>query len=184
MTTTASPRPQRSILVSVVAWLMIVGGGMSLLVSTLQNFLFMTVFPPDALAQLAQDGPTPLPPFAQFLFSHFLWFLRGFWLLALLTLVAGIGLLRRKDWARVVVIVLLGLGVVWNLGGLWIQQSMMSTMLPPADSPAEFSEMFNRIASTIRVAAFVFALAFSGLFVWLITRLMSAPVKAEFGARS
>lgn len=184
MSSSPSPAPQRSTLVSVLAWLMIVGSGLGLLVSTLQNILFMTVLPADAFAQLAQEGQPPLPPFAQFLFSHFIWFLRGFWLLQLCALVTGVGLLRRMGWARVAVIALLALGVVGNLAGVLLQQSMMSMMIPPPDAPPEFADMFTRMATMIRTAALVFSVAFSALFIWLIARLMSAPIKAEFGADS
>lgn len=144
MSSTPTTAPRRSTLVSVLAWLMIVGSGIGLLVATLQNILFMTVLPADTFAPLAKEGKPPLPPVAM--------------------------------------IALLVLGVVGNLAGVMIQQSMMSMMIPPPDAPPEFADMFTRMAAMVRTAALVFSVGFSALFIWLITRLMSAPIKAEFGA--
>ena len=62
--TAPSPVPHRSALVSVVTWPRIIGCGMTLLVSALQNTRFMAVFSPETLAQTISEDRlrAALPP--------------------------------------------------------------------------------------------------------------------------
>jgi hypothetical protein len=147
--------------------------------------MFAFVFPADQMpsATTATKDFEEMPAFFRFMIQNVQWFFAGFWSLCVVTLVAAIGLLRRKNWARLVFIVLMALGVVWNLGGIWMQEQMMSSFPKfPSDAPADFEAHFETVMTVMRYAMGVFAIGISLLFAWIIKRLVSRPIRAEFNA--
>jgi hypothetical protein len=71
------------------------------------------------------------------------------------------------------------LGIVWNLGGLVLQFTMFSSMqdnFANAPGAPDMKAVFIAFA----VVGVLFALAFSGLFGWIATRLLSPAIAAEF----
>lgn len=173
---------QRSTFVTTLAWLMIVPSALGVLVSTLQTVLVFTMMPMDQMALPPADQMAQMPAFAVFMLEHMRAVVVAFWLLTVLALVSGIGLLKRREWARLVVIALLVLSIVMNLGGLYIQQSFLSSIPAMAEAPPEFREQFDSMASTMWTASVGMALVFSAVSGWLIWRLASESVKAEFAA--
>jgi hypothetical protein len=92
------------------------------------------------------------------------WVVAGIAVLATLLAVAGVGLLRRLDWARRTFVALLG-GTVGLLAlALWPQWQWLRT------------------AASIEVplAALLGSLALSAVLVWAIRRLVSPRVRREF----
>ncbi|MDQ7743883.1 hypothetical protein [Hydrogenophaga pseudoflava] len=176
-----TPAP-RSTFVTTLAWLMIVPSALGVLMSTLQSILVFTMLPMDQMVLPPADQMAQMPAFAVFMLEHMRAVMVAFWLLTVLALASGIGLLKRREWARLVVIALLALSIVMNLGGLYVQQSFLSAIPATADAPPEFREQFESMASTMWTASLAMALVFSGVSAWLIWRLASAPVKAEFAA--
>lgn len=174
--------PHRSNFVTVVAWIFIVLAGFSTLMSAAQNVMFAMIgfgeFPPPTGAEAEQ-----MPPFFRFMLQNMRLVMLSFLLLSAATLVSAIGLLRRRNWARLVFIAIMALGIAWNIAGLAVQYTMFGVMNegPPGMSP-EFRADFDRMASTMLVVMTVFSLAFSALFAWIIKRLMSRAVREEFGA--
>ena len=119
----------------------------------------------------------------QFLSSKVQYFFLATWLLTALTLVSSIGLLRRKNWARLIVVDIFGLGVIWNLGGIWLRWQMFSsTQFLLAEGPAEFTRQIEMMIVAMRVGTTIFAIAVAALLAWLIKRLVSLPIRREFGA--
>ena len=172
----------KSNFVTVLAWVFIVLSGFATLISVAQNIMVQTMFDdpafngPLAASKHAQDVPAA----ASFMASHFKLFFASFFVLCATTLVSSIGLLKRHNWARLVFIAILGLGIVWNLGGLLVQFTMFSSFPPPpvvSHEPDAFKSMFI----TIMVFTAVITVAFSLLFGWIIKRLVSRPIAAEFG---
>ena len=119
--------PPRSSFVTVVAWIFIVLSGFSTLIGALQNLMIRSM-PFDQLNSALQDSTAAqLPAPARVIFSHFQLFFLVTFLLSLLMLISSIGLLRRHNWARLAFIGLLVLGIIYLLGGLFLQQSFMSS---------------------------------------------------------
>lgn len=172
-------RIERSTFVSVVAWIFIVLSGFGTMMSILQNVMIQVVMADPAVRDAMQTPPMDAPAFAIFLFSNFQLFFLLFLLVSALTLASSIGLLLRRNWARVAFIGLMALGVVWNLGGLALQLWMFSSMREQFAALPEGPDMqpFFIVISAVSV---LFALVFSGLFGWIARRLLSAPVAAEF----
>jgi hypothetical protein len=172
MSSTQNPLPaERSEFVTVVSWIFICLSGLGTLVSVGQCFAFdmmMSFGPtPDVINDAEASGD--IPPAAAFAIRHLRQLIEAFLLLWLIALVASIGLLKRRNWARLVFIGLMALGIIWNLASpilqLIVLRGMRSTM---------------QIFSVIFALNVIYALAFCLLFGWIIVRLMSAKVRSEF----
>lgn len=174
----------RSTFVTVLAWIFIVLGGFATLIGAMQNVMIFLLFPQAEMNQALNADPAAqqLPAIARFMFSNFEFLFLGFFLVALLTFISAIGLLKRRNWARRVFIGILCMGIAWNVGGYILQQSMMTTFNPPAEAPPDFAANFETMFAVMRVITGIVALAFTALFTWLIWRLMSPRIKAEFHA--
>lgn len=180
-TLTPNPPTQRSSFVTTLAWITIVPAALGVVISTLQNIFFFTLMPVDQMPMPSGLQMDQMPAFVTFMFAHMRALFVAFWLMTVVSLVSGIGLLRRKEWARLFFIALMGLSIVWNIAGVFIQQSFFSAIPSMADAPPEFGAQFESMASTMWVVSIAMAVGFSAVSVWLIWRLMSAPIKAEFG---
>ena len=172
----------RSAFVTVVAWIFIVLAGFATLISILQNVMIAFMFPAvemdAALEQMAADERTPW--LAEFMFRHVRLIFFAFFLVCGAALASAVGLLVRKDWARRLFIGLMIFGIIWNLAGLVFVAIFMFSMPIPADAPADFRDQFDVMAKMILGFNFVIGIAFAVLFGWIVKRLMSPAIKAEF----
>jgi hypothetical protein len=126
--------PPRSTLVTAIAWVLIVMTGFSTALSLLETMIINTM---------------PVVSGQDLVVQAFL-------AISATSFVAAVGLLRRKNWARLITVGILGLGFLWSLGSIVTQQIMFSS---------------------IGIAT---AIGLSVLCAWLIKRLLSGPVRAEF----
>ena len=183
--------PPRSSFVTVVAWIFIVLSGFSTLIGALQNLMIRSM-PFDQLNSALQDSTAAqLPAPARVIFSHFQLFFLVTFLLSLLMFISSIGLLRRHNWARLAFIGLLVLGIIYLLGGLFLQQSFMSSFnrsfsaAAPQDSLFRANaQQFESFFTAMRVFMIVFSLGIAGVFGWIVARLASAKVRTEFVPRA
>jgi hypothetical protein len=183
----ASPSPPaRSAFVTAVAWVFIVLAGFATLIAVMQAMMFAFMFPAAELPSIAgtprelQAMPAPL----RFLLQNIWLIFAAYWSLAALTLVAAVGLLLRRNWARLLFVALMGLGIAWNAGALWLQQQMLASM-PRMSSraPAGMAPGFDTMATVMGIGMAAFAVVVAVIFGWIAVRLMSGAVKAEFKAR-
>ena len=190
MSSAANPTPaERSDFVTLLAWVFIGLSGLATLMATFQymmvNFAMSIGQMQDAMNDAKSRGD--FPPAAEFMLDHVRQLIGAFFLLSLVTLVASIGLLKRWNWARLVFICLMALGIAWNLAGLFLQRLMMSTVLSSMpvmqpNMPQDFRAQFESMMMGMQVMGAIFALGFSVLFGWIIKRLMSSDVRREFEA--
>ena len=177
-------QPQaRSSFVTVVAWIFIVMSGMSTLISILQNVMINTMFPSQVLDDPSLRSAQPALPFiASFMFEHVRLIFALVLTVSATTLACSIGLLRRSNAARLGFIGLMGLGIAWNVFGLYLQYSMFASF--PLTMPEPNAEMaqFETFRNVILAISAVFALAVSSLFAWIGAKLLSAKIAAEFQA--
>ena len=169
----------KSTFVTTLAWVFIVLSGLATLMSIAQNIMIQTMFNDSDFSGAVATQSPDVPAAASFMASHFKLFFASFLLLSTATLISSIGLLKRRNWARWVFIALMGLGIAWNVGGLVLQAVMFSSLpIPPVtpQDPVPFQSMFIGIM----VFSAVFAIGFSVLFGWIIKRLVSQPIAAEF----
>lgn len=166
---------QRSTFVTVLAWLLIVFAAFATLIGVMQNIMIHTVMPFDRLPTDA-PGMEHMPSFFRFMFSNAHLVFLSFLVFSAVALVSAIGLLKRKNWTRLVFIGLFGLGILWNIAGVVLQQAMMSSMPTPANAPPQF----ENAATFMFIFGVLFAAALSALFGWLMFKLLSSRVRAEF----
>lgn len=171
----------RSNFVTIVAWIFIVISAIATCIALMQAAMFIFLVPhgafssPQIRAQMLQT-----PPVFAFLFRHTMVIFAMFWAGAIVMLVSAIGLLRRWNWARWVFIALLALGILWNLGSVIAQHLMIGSVpLPVAPGNAALQAM-RIMMIVIQVVSAIMAVAMSVLFGWIIRRLLSAPIAAEF----
>lgn len=112
------------------------------------------------------------------------WVVAAGLLLSVATLATAIGLLLRLEWARRIFIGLLGVAVVANLGGLWLQQAVMLSLadlaLHHGDLPAQAVGVFGGFVTAARLMAALVTFGGCGLLLWIGRRLMSPAVRQEF----
>ena len=172
--------PVRSNFVTVLAWIFIAFAGFATFIALMQNVMINLMFPLDDIQARASMDAAKMPAFFAFAMDHIRWIFLTFLLVSATTLLAAIGLLRRWNWARLVFIAILGLGIVWNIGGIALQHVMMSSMPMPPNAPEDFADGFDVMAKIIVVFSALMAIGFSVLYGWLIRRLFSPAIRAEF----
>lgn len=187
----AATSPQSSF-VTVIAWLFIAFSSFGTLISILQNVMF-TMMPRHQFDRALQDttftrGMTSGSVWA---FSHFQLIAAVVLVLTLSLLAASVGLLRRREWARRLFIALLALAVVYGVAMLFEQHSMFASLNGSFPAPAGSATLKDSMyrASAARMERFVHLfevvmvamnLAVSALFGWIIYKLMSPAIRAEF----
>jgi hypothetical protein len=175
-----SPAVTRSTFVTVLAWIFIVLAGFVTLISVMQNIMIAVLFPVDKMQEAAnQTGNAGAPWFATFMLNHIQLFFLSFLVVSASTLAAAIGLLKRMNWARILFIGIMALGIAWNIGGVIFMFFLLSSMPEiSAKTPAGFDVMWKVMLgfNVLFVAGFVW------LFGWIIKRLMSDDVRREFAA--
>jgi len=140
----------------------------------MQIIMISTMFKGDEF----QAMPADAPGMAKFMSQYFHLFVYGFFILVVFTFASSIALLKRKNWARVAFIGILTLGILWQLGGLTMQFFMFSDF-PKSPQGKDFEE-FERMSHFIRWFSFAMAAFVSGLFIWIIKKLVTQPIIEEF----
>lgn len=172
--------PQRSTFVNVLAWIFIVLGGFTTFISILQNIMIRVMFRKEEMTQAIKqaENAQQIPAFANFIFNHMDLFFLFFLVVSATSVVSAIALLKRKNWARIVFIILMSLGIAWNIGGLVMQFTMFNSMPEVAGkgAPPEFEQMMH----IMKIASVIMVTALSALFGWTIKKLTSEPIKSEF----
>ena len=167
----------RSTFITVLAWVFIVLAGFATLISVLQNVMLQTMGAFDDMpshhGSLEQQAPAAL----RFMVDHVRLFFLSFFVLSAGTLASAVGLLKRKNWARLTFIGILLLGIFWNVGGVLLQQvAFPSSEIVSQDAPPGFKDA----QAVMLIVTSAMAVGFSLLFAWLIWRLLSRRVAAEF----
>jgi len=165
---------ERSTFVTVVAWIFIVGAGFSTLISLMQNVMFHVIFKKEEFSQVTQE----MPAIAAFMFENMQVFVLLFFVICICMLVSSIGLLKRKNWARLIFIVGLSFGVIWSIGGVAFQMFFFSS-IQEIPQNAQFEE-FQIMQSIIQWFTAIFSIVIAGVLVWIIRRLLTDAVKREF----
>lgn len=170
----------RSTFVTVLAWIFIGLSALGTLVGTLQVVMLFTLLADSPFNELSMTSPPEgIPAPAVFLMSHFKAFFGLILAVNAAALVVSIGLLRRKNWARLAFIGLMGLGILQSVLGLVFQIWMFNSMRDMFHAPGA-PNMWPLLIIMGFMAA-VFAAGFFWLYAWIIKRLMSKPVATEFG---
>lgn len=170
---------QRSAFVTVVAWIFIILSGAGVLISLLQNIMVQLMFDTPGFQEALQTPMPGAPPFMGFMMANFKWLVAILLLSGIVSLVASIGLLKRKNWARLIIVGLLVLGIVSNLAGIVLQLMALPSMRAEMSAIPDAPDM-GIFLIAITVFSALIAIAFSVLFGWITKRLLSPSIAAEF----
>jgi hypothetical protein len=181
----SSREPTRSVFVTAVAWIFIALDGGASAILLIQNLLINTIVPFDQLREgmAHAEHAARVPPYFVWAFEHIRPILLVFLIYALLKLAAAIGLLKRQNWARLVFVGILAFGIVSSFAGIALQQFALSSMLTmplPPHAPRDFEANLQGVMSVMRIFMAIFAIAFVVLYAWMIRKLLSPAIVAEF----
>lgn len=168
-------------LVTVVAWVLIGLSAISVLITAFQSVLFFSFFPLSELQQALQENlkVEKATEMASFIVSSLHFVLPAFFVASLALFIGAVGLLRRQGWARMMLIGIFVLGIVWSIAIFVFQQVLIGLLFPSgaALDPRIDAEAMQLVA---RVASGLVMLVLIGILGGLIRCLLSARVKAEF----
>jgi hypothetical protein len=172
---------QRSNFVTVLAWILIVLAGFATFIAVIQNVMLSFMLPMDQMQKAMNDPQTSeqIPAFIRFIFSNVRVFFLVFLGVSSITFISAIGLLKRRNWARIIFICIMALGILWNVFGLLMQHWLFSSMqseIPPGAAEPQFATMIP----VMRIFSFILVIGMCVLFGWIIKKLASRKIKAEF----
>ena len=133
------------------------------------------MIPLDKIAEVMKKSPHPDPAF-QSMLVYMRLCVPGFLLLSLTALISAIGLLFRKNWARLLFVGISAVAIAYN-----IVEGIIPLVRPvrPAAFP-QANPHFRLWLDVFRVFTIGVSVASVVLFIWIIKRLVSKPVKEEF----
>ena len=172
--------PAKSTFVTVLAWIFIVLSGFATLIGILQNIMIQTMFNDPKFSEGLAKAPQGVPAPVSFMASNFKLIFAAFLACFVVTLISSVGLLNRRNWARLFFVGIMALGIVWNIGGLLLQFTTFSSFPPLPQAAQHEADAFQSMFMTMMVFSAIIAIAFSVLFGWIIKRLLSPPIAAEF----
>lgn len=178
-------QPRATPFINVLAWVFILLAAGGVVMGLVQN-LIIHFWPPLAdLVRQHQTAPTGAGVFSvQRLFVGNLpaiMFVNV--LVSGVLLVAAVGLLRRLNWARLLFIGLMLMGIVWAAGSfiLVIQTDPLSAALQ--DVPPEYQPAMAGARTPSLLAGGLFTLLFCALLGWIAWRLSARDVARQFQRR-
>jgi Kef-type K+ transport system membrane component KefB len=93
----------------------------------------------------------------------------------------AVGLLKRKNWARMAFVGLVGMGIVWNVASIILVYYFLPSMSEVInDEPAALQAQFNIMRNIAAVLGFAMFSGFFGLFGWILGRIISDDIRREF----
>ena len=165
---------RHSTFVTVLAWMVIVFAGLSTIAGLLQSALVGMMMPP-----LSESEAQTMPPLMRMVFANLHWIVYANTALSAAALATGIGLLRRKEWARLVTIAMLIFSIVGTIALVIAQQFFIAAMFPEG---SEMPPDAQSVMLAMRAGAGIFGLIFIALHGWLAFRLLSPAIRSEFQA--
>lgn len=164
---------QKSTFITVLAWIFIVLSAFGVLMSIAQNILINTFL--DEPYHISKVDDASGFNWKEALFSNIKWVFAFVGLCILSFFISSIGLLKRKNWARKAIIILLVLGLMYIIGASIANVIAFRNLRSiPNQSDMEAFEI------VLPIVMAVFAIGMTILYIWIIKKLMSQNIKAEF----
>lgn len=116
--------------------------------------------------------------FADVLINHTEMFFFALFMIALSILISAIGLLKRKNWARLAVIAMLPFGLIWPVNNVVIAIHYFYALLTKDFTGGQLE--FGILITLIVAFRFLFGAALISLFTWTLYKLVSPSIREEF----
>jgi len=166
----------RSGIVTGLAYTFLILSGLGMIFCVLW-FVIFTFVPPGNVR--ASPVLQPLPEIYKTFLDSPRPILIVFFVIALFQFISAAGLLRRKNWGRLLFVALMGLGILWSLY-LMSHPGLFEQSFPKAfglQFSHELERSFRTLNHVFRIIMFIVWIAFLG---WIIQKLLSSSVRREF----
>ena len=172
--------PRRSSFVTVVGVIFIVLAVLSLLSVLAYTILLPAMFHNEEVAQRMQEqiDEGTMPLVVGYMYTHRNIFMAVSFVFAVVSLISSIGLLMRKNWARIAFIVLMSYRIVSSIFGIGLQLFITPTL--PNNVPQSSAKFTTTVMIVSRLFSFLFQVGFCVLYVWIISKLLSERIRREF----
>ncbi len=169
----------RSNFVTVLAWVFIVISGLRAVI-ILFGIVALKTMHADRMQHILSD-PKALKH-ASFVTKFMMTHLQLIAVISLTTmvlmLIASIGLLKRRNWARILFIIMLAIGIIRALGSILYEAMYSKEVWIGPEGRAIFN--IHQLQSIIYVMTTMFGIGLTVLFVWIIKNLVSKDIRQEF----
>lgn len=183
-----SPRPSNSF-VTVLAWISIALALLGLVYGLLQAVMGL-VMPPDYYLRLLNPyggEPPQLPPLMQWIYTHTLLMGLLMTVLSAIFLWVSWGVLKRKEWGRKGFIAILALGALWQFACVLaipqFTEGMLAIQAGALPQGQAMPPEFEAVMTAAMLMGGLVAVVFAGLHGWIIWKLCTPAVRAEFEHR-
>lgn len=170
----------RSLFVTVTAWVLILLALLASASAVVQNAAVASLALPQAVAGEAMAHPL----LARWLLAYLPWVVGAGLVLSVGTVGSALGLLLRREWARRVCIGLVLVAIAVNLGGLWLQQAFMLSVvdatLQAAALTPKVADVFGGFVVAARSMAALVTLSGCALMAWVAWQLHQPMIRQEF----
>jgi len=167
---------KKSNFIDVMGWGSLVMSGLSLLTS-IPQMMVTNALTGDAGLDLSMiSGMENMPPVVGTIFENMLAVTMISIIFNLLVFISSIALLKRKEWARLFFIVMMVIGLLWMIYGIW-------TMVPMIESISQMDigiEDTQSIVDGVMIMVGLISILMLGLYWYVIKKMMSDDIKAEF----
>jgi len=177
-------RPVRAPAVTVIGVLFLSLAGMWLLGILFQGafFAFLGAMRPGGvtLGDVSADANVPVSIRFMIQYAKFFWILN---IAAALGVALGsIGLLRRRNWARIAFVLLAVLGLIYSLVSVAASLLMIPYMRAQMGNLAalDVGPLFSTVATVAFSILVVKSLFLAGFFFWMLRKLTRPAIRAEF----
>ncbi len=176
--TQSSPR---SLSVTLLAWATIIPAACGVIASLAQNLLFTVFMSPDQLEQLFSMLPPGMEALPRVSYDTLRIGLLAVLAVSVIFFATGVGLLRRRNWARVVFVAAVAVGTLYSVVTCFFLDTTadLSELLPPAALNGSQVDLAP-IMAMMRTATTVLTVVFTALNLWLIWWLLSPAIREEF----
>jgi len=168
--------------VTAIAWMFIILGAYSALMATIQTFLHIFISPVDILNSLQKTHGDflKIPPFLITILNNTYWIILFSFTSGTASLIAGIALLKRKNWARIFFIAILLLSIPLAFTGYFLIDPLIESLLQsnPGISPTDAA--FQFIPKMMELLFLALGVTIALLHGWIVFKLMSGEIKKEF----
>ncbi|MGM0442227.1 MAG: hypothetical protein ACQEQC_07395 [Elusimicrobiota bacterium] len=163
-----------------IAWLFLVLSSFSALGGILKIITINFASPFNEMQRIWQAPSIlgQLPEFSRFFINNMQVIMIIFLLSSVLMVISSIGVLRRKNWARVIFIILLVIVIIQSIGGLLLQSYLLTKM--PFSSYGIHLPNFKSVVTTIRAVSIFFGVIVTVFLGNIIRRFMSTEIKSKF----
>lgn len=177
--------PAQQFFVKAIAWSLIVLGGLATIMAVLQ--IFLAVFlEQSGIIDFILEQPTPvyLPAWLPWVMQHLPGLSVAMLGLSILTVIIGWGLLKWREWARILAIFMMWLGFITHVAGLWAQARMLSQLRQYAPHLDEtLALIIQTYYWTLQISGALFGVIFAIGFAWTGWKFSTPAIRSQFNRR-